>query len=146
MNERGEPVSSSTLVTVLSVMAVAAALAFSMSASAQPMGQMPMNTNQMSQMMGQQMPMNRPMTRQQMDQMMTQMQRQMAQMDATVKALRAQLNKVNPDLLTGQERPMYEYLKILQTHMESMHPMTQTMQDTMRGMMQRMMQMPGSSR
>lgn len=65
-----------------------------------------------------------------------QMQRQMAQMNTTVKALRAQLNKINPDLLTGQERPMYEYLKILQTHLETM----QAMMGTMQGMM---MQMPG---
>lgn len=140
--------SRSTFVTGVTVVTVAAALAFGVRVSAQPMGQMPMNPNQMSQMMAQQMmPMNRPMTRQQMDQMMAQMQRQMTQMEATIKALREQLNKVNPDLLTGQERPMFEYLKIMQTHMEAMLSMMQTMRGTMGGMMQRMMmQMPGSGR
>jgi deazaflavin-dependent oxidoreductase (nitroreductase family) len=39
-------------------------------------------------------------------------------------------------LLTGQERPMYAYLKILQTHLETMGGMMGTMQDMM-------MQMPG---
>ena len=65
-------------------------------------------------------------------QMMQQMQGQMAGMTASIKALRAQLDKTNPELLTGQERPMYEYLKLLQTHLETMH-----------GMLGTMMQMPG---
>ena len=65
-------------------------------------------------------------------QMMQQMQGQMAEMTASIKALRAQLDKTNPELLTGQERPMYEYLKLLQTHLETMH-----------GMLGTMMQMPG---
>lgn len=71
-----------------------------------------------------------------MHQMTEQMQRQMAQMGITVKALHAQLNKINPELLTGQERPMYEYLKTLQTHLETMHGMMGTMQ-------RMMIQMPG---
>ena len=65
-----------------------------------------------------------------------QMQRQMAQMDASIKALRAQLDKVSPDRLSDDQRAMYEYLRILQTHLESMHASMGTMQ----GMM---MQMPG---
>ena len=65
-------------------------------------------------------------------QMMQQMQGQMAEMTASIKALRGQLDKTNPELLTGQERPMYEYLKLLQTHLETMH-----------GMLGTMMQMPG---
>ena len=65
-------------------------------------------------------------------QMMQQMQGQMAEMTASIKALRGQLDKTNPELLTGQERPMYEYLKVLQTHLETMH-----------GMLGTMMQMPG---
>lgn len=65
-------------------------------------------------------------------QMMQQMQRQMAEMNTSVKALRAQLDKTNPELLTGEERPMYDYLRTLQTHLETMH-----------GMLGTMMQMPG---
>lgn len=74
-----------------------------------------------------------------MNQMTQQMQRQMTEMDATVKALRKQLDRINPDLLTGQERPMYEYLKGLQRHLETMHGMMGTMQ----GMMMQMPGMPG---
>jgi hypothetical protein len=59
--------------------------------------------------------------------MMQRMQAQMARMQVTIQAMRAQLDKINPDLLTGQERPMYEYLKIMQTHMEQMHAMMGTM-------------------
>jgi cell division protein FtsB len=74
----------------------------------------------------QQMPMHQgPMGNSPM--MMQQMQAQMAQMQATMQAMRAQLDKINPELLTGQERPMYEYLKIMQTHMEQMHAMMGTM-------------------
>lgn len=76
------------------------------------------------------------MSQNQMPMTPAQMQGQMAQMSATVKALRAQLNKINPDLLTGQERPMYEYLKLLQTHLE-------TMQAMMGSMQRMMMQMSG---
>jgi hypothetical protein len=64
--------------------------------------------------------------------MMQQMHRQMGEMTASIKALRAQLDKTNPELLTGQERPMYEYLKLLQAHLETMH-----------GMLGTMMRMPG---
>ncbi len=59
--------------------------------------------------------------------MMQQMQAQMGQMQVTMQAMRAQLDKISPELLTGQERPMYEYLKIMQTHMEQMHAMMGTM-------------------
>ena len=83
-------------------------------AQAQLRAQMPMNPQGM-----------------QMGQMMHQMQMQRAQMNATVSALRKQLEQINPDLLTGQERPMYAYLKILQAHLETMGGMMGTMQDTM---------------
>jgi hypothetical protein len=66
--------------------------------------------------------------------MMMQLMQQLAQTQATTQALRAQLEKINPDLLTGQERPMYEYLKIMQSHTEQMHA-------TMNTMMQMMMPM-----
>lgn len=86
-------------------------------AGAQPENQMPMMLMQMgsSGMMHQQ-----PMP---MDQMMRQMQQQMAQMNTTIQALRRELDKINPELLTSQQRPMYEYLKILQGHLESMYGM-----------------------
>jgi hypothetical protein len=84
-----------------------------------------------------QMPMN-PQGMQ-MGQMMQQMQMQRTQMNATVSALRKQLEQINPDLLTGQERPMYAYLKILQGHLENMGGMMGTMPDTM-------MKMPGMPR
>jgi hypothetical protein len=92
--------------------------------------------NQMHMQMPSAMMMQSPMP---MNQMTQQMQRQMAQMTVTVKALRTQLDRINPDLLTGQERPMYEVLKILQTHLETMHGMMGTMQ----GMMMQMPGMPG---
>lgn len=88
-------------------------------AQAQPMGPMPM------QMHG------GMMTTQQMNAMMAQMQAQMSQMTARVRAMRQQLDKINPDLLTGQERPMYEYLKLLQSHIEAMNAMMGSMQRTM---------------
>ncbi|HET9000818.1 MAG TPA: hypothetical protein VFP86_14360 [bacterium] len=91
-------------------------------AQAQLRAQMPMNPQGM-----------------QMGQMMQQMQMQRTQMNATVSALRKQLEQINPDLLTGQERPMYTYLKILQGHLENMGGMMGTMQDTM-------MKMPGMPR
>jgi|GEM_PF-2605208 len=90
-----------------------------------------------AQQMGRPMPMQMPggmMTGQQMDAMAAQMQAHMAQMTARVRAMRQQLDKINPDLLTGQERPMYEYMRLLQTHMETMNSATGTMQ----GMMMRM--------
>lgn len=140
-----------TFVAIFAVAAAGAAgLAFSMYAAAQPMGQMPMMQT------GSQMPMNPAATgqqmaqmTQQMNQMMQQMQRQMAQMEASIKALRKQLDKVNPDLLTGQQRAMYDYLKLLQAHLDTMVPMMQMSGETMGMMpmmMQMMMQMPGSGR
>jgi len=91
-------------------------------AQAQPMGPMPM-----------QMP-GGMMTGQQMDAMGAQMQAHMVQMSARVRAMRQQLDKINPGLLTGQERPMYEYMKLLQTHMETMNAAMSAMQ----GMIMRM--------
>lgn len=91
-------------------------------AQAQPMGPMPL-----------QMP-GGMMNGQQMHAMAAQMQAHMAQMTARVRAMRQQLDKINPDLLTGQERPMYEYMRLLQTHMETMNSAMGTMQ----GMMMRM--------
>lgn len=74
---------------------------------AQPAAQMPMAPR--GPMMGprQQMPIG-------------QMQQHMTQMTADLRAMRAQLDKVNPDSLTPQEHQMYEYLKLLQRHMETM--------------------------
>ncbi len=91
-------------------------------AQAQLRAQMPMNPQGM-----------------QMGQMMQRMQMQRTQMNATLSALRKQLEQINPDLLTGQERPMYAYLKILQGHLENMDGMMGIMQDTM-------MKMPGMPR
>jgi hypothetical protein len=59
-------------------------------------------------------------------QQMQMMHQQMAQMTATLQNMQAQLDKINPQLLTGQERPMYEYLRIMQAHMEQMHAMMGT--------------------
>ena len=87
-----------------------------------------------------QMPMNpQGMQTGQMMQMMHRMQMQQAQMNATLAALRQELDQIHPDLLTGQERPMYAYLKILQTHLETMGGMMGAMQDMM-------MQMPSMPR
>jgi uncharacterized phage infection (PIP) family protein YhgE len=60
-------------------------------------------------------------------QQMQMMQQQLAQMTATLQTMRAQLDKINPQLLTGQERSMYEYLRILQGQLERMHTMMGTM-------------------
>ena len=68
----------------------------------------------------------------QMEQMMQRMQIQRTQMNATLSALRKQLDQTNPDLLTAQERPMYAYLRILQAHLETMVGVMGTMQDTMK--------------
>lgn len=38
-------------------------------------------------------------------------------MNANLQAMKAQVDKINPDLLTGQERLMYEYLKLLQNQL-----------------------------
>lgn len=110
------------------VLVLAAVVSFQVigRAQAQPMGPMPM-----------QMP-GGMMTNQQMNAMMAQMQAHMAQMTARVRAMRQQLDKVNPDLLTGQERPMYEYLKLLQSQLETMNAMMGSMQGMMGGMMMRM--------
>jgi len=89
-------------------------------AQAQPMGPMPMQGPMPKQ--------GGEMTSQQMNAMMAQMQAHMAQMNASVKTLRQQLDKINPELLTGQERPIYEYLKLLQTHLETMNAMLGSMQ------------------
>jgi hypothetical protein len=77
------------------------------------------------------MPMQMPGGMMSPQQMNAQMQAHMAQMNARVKALRQQLDKINPDLLTGQERPMYEYLKLLQTHLETMNAAMGSMQGMM---------------
>jgi len=108
------------VVAVLLVFAGVVGLTLLGRAQAQPMGTMPMQGEMM--------------TPQQMKAMMAQMQAHMAQMNIRVKALRQQLDKINPDLLTGPERPMYEYLKLLQTHLEAMN----AMMGSMRGMMMQM--------
>ena len=87
------------------------ALAYVDRTLAQSVAQTPMGP--VGQMMGpgQQMPMG---------QMMGQMQQQMTRMTANLQAMRMQLDKINPDLLTANERPMYEYLKLLQAQMGMM--------------------------
>lgn len=97
---------------------------------AQPVAQTPMGP--VGQMMGpgQQMPMG---------QMMGQMQQRMTRMTANLQAMRVQLDKINPDLLTANERPMYEYLKLLQAQMEMMQGWMGMAQGVMR-------QMPGMGR
>jgi hypothetical protein len=78
------------------------------------------------QMMGpQQMPMG---------QMMGQMQQQMTQMATNLQAMRAQLDRVNPALLTPSERAMYEYFRLLQVHMETMQGWVGNAQGVMRRM------------
>lgn len=72
-------------------------------------------------------------------QMMGQMQQQIDRMNTTLKAMRARLDRINPAMLTPAEREMLEYLKLLQTHMESM-------QGWMGGSMGVMRQMPGMRR
>jgi len=72
-------------------------------------------------------------------QMMGQMQQQMTRMTANLQAMRVQLDKINPDLLTANERPMYEYLKLLQAQMEMMQGWMGLAQGVMR-------QMPGMGR
>lgn len=144
ISEGGHVVKGWMLVAILSgVAAGGIGLAISTSTLAQPMGQM--SPSQMNQMMRQRTPMQ-PMTRQQMNQMRVMMQRQMAQMEATIKQLRAQLDKVKPDLLTGQERALYDYLKLLQTHLDAMPAMMQSMQGMMNMMPGTMMQPTPRSR
>jgi len=88
---------------VLGLIVAAGALIYTDRTLAQPASQMPM-----AQMMGSG------------GQMMGQMQQHMTQMTTTLKAMRAQLDRINPAMLTPSERAMYDYLKLLQTHMESM--------------------------
>lgn len=110
---------------VLGLIVAAGALIYADQTLAQPASQMPM-----AQMMG---PGGQMMSGQ-MGQMMGQMQQHMTQMTGTVKAMRAQLDKVNPAMLTPSERAMYDYLKLLQTHMESMQGWMGNAQGMMRQM------------
>lgn len=66
--------------------------------------------------------------------MMGQMQQQMDRMTATLRAMRARLDAINPALLTPSERAMLDYLKLLQTQLETMHGWMGTAQ----GMLQQM--------
>ena len=91
------------------------ALAYVDRTLAQPVAQTPMGPGGQMMGPGQQMP-----TGQMMGQMMGQMQQQMTRMTANLQAMRVQLDKINPDLLTANERPMYEYLKLLQAQMGMM--------------------------
>lgn len=120
--------------TVLAFLLVAAvglgALVYIDRTLAQPVAQMPMNPSGPMMSGGQQMPMG---------QMMGQMQQQIGQMTANLRAMRAQLDRINPDLLTAQERPMYEYLKLMQVQMETMRGWMGNAQGVMR-------QMPGPRR
>jgi len=114
----------------LAVIVAIGALIYADRTVAQPVAQMPMAPGGQMMRPGQQMPMG---------QMMGQMQQHMNQMPANLRAMRAQLDKVKPDLLTAQERPMYEYLKLLQAHMEAMQTWMGMAQGTIR-------QMPGTGR
>ena len=107
----------------LAVTVAIGALIYADRTLAQPVAQMPMAPR--GPMMGprQQMPMG---------QMMSQMQQHMNQMTADLRAMRAQLDKVNPDLLTPQERRMYEYLRLQQRHMETMQSWMGMVHGTMR--------------
>lgn len=107
----------------LAVITAIGALAYADRTLAYPVAQMPMAPR--GPMMGprQQMPMG---------QMMRQMQQHMNQMTADLRAMRAQLDKVNPDSLTPQERSMYEYLRLLQRHMETMRGWMSMSQGTVR--------------
>ena len=96
---------------------------------AQPVAQMPMSPSVQTMGPGQQIPMG---------QMMGQMQQHMNQMTASVRALRGQLDKINPELLTAQERPMYKYLKLLQTHLEATQGWMGITQGAIQQMMPRM--------
>jgi hypothetical protein len=71
--------------------------------------------------------------------MMGQMQQQMEQMTATLRAMRAQLDRINPALLTPSERAMYDYLRLMQTQMQTMNGWMGNAQGVMR-------QMPGTRR
>lgn len=107
----------------LAVIAAIGALVYADRTLAQPVAQMPMAPR--GPMMGPRQPMP-------MGQMMGQMQQHMNQMTADLRAMRAQLDKVNPDSLTPQERSMYEYLRLLQRHMETMLGWMGTSRNSMR--------------
>lgn len=107
----------------LAVIAVLGALIYADRTLAQPVAQIPMAPRGPMMGPGQQMPMG---------QMLGRMQQHMNQVTADLRAMRAQLDKVNPDLLTPQERPMYEYLKLLQRHMETMQGWMGMVHGTMR--------------
>jgi hypothetical protein len=69
-----------------------------------------------------------------MEQMAGQMQHQMDEMGMNLKSMRAQIDKISPGLLTEQESAMYEYLKLLQLHMEAMQGWMGMAQGAMRQM------------
>ncbi len=92
---------------------------------AQPVAQTPMGPGGQMMGQGQQMPMG---------QMMRQMQQQMDAMSSNLRAMRARLDRINPGLLTPAEREMYEYLKLLQSHMETMQMWAGNAQGIMRQM------------
>jgi len=118
--------SSRTVLAFLLVAAVGlAALVYVDRTLAQPVAQMPMNPGGPMMSGGQQMPMG---------QMMGQMQQQIGQMTANLRAMRAQLDRINPDLLTARERPMYEYLNLMQVQMETMRGWMGNAQGVMRQM------------
>lgn len=52
--------------------------------------------------------------------MMAPMHATMTQMSNDVQAMRRQLDTIDPDQLTQQERSIYEYLQLMQTHLEAM--------------------------
>lgn len=91
----------------------------------QTLAQMPMGPGGPMMGPGQQMPMG---------QMMVQMQQQMGMMSSNLQAMRARLDRINPGLLTPAEREMYEYLKLMQSHMETMQMWAGNAQGVMRQM------------
>ncbi len=120
---------SSTLVAVVLALVLGfTALLYADRTAAQPLAQAQMGPG--GQMMGSQQPLG---------QMMGQMQQQVGQMTMNLKTMRAQLDRVNPAMLTPSERTMFDYLKLLQTHMETMQAWMGTAQGAM-------MQMSGTRR
>ncbi len=111
---------------LLALMVAAGTLIYADRSLAQPVAPMPT-----AQMMGPGGQMMGP------GQMMGQMQQHMTQMTANLKAMRAQLDRINPAMLTPSERAMYDYLKLLQTHMDTM----QGWMGNAQGMMQQMPRM-----
>ncbi len=121
---------SSTLVAIVLALVLGfTALLYADHTAAQPLAQGQMGPG--GQMMGSQQT--------QVGQMMGQMQQQMSQMTMNLKTVRAQLDKINPTMLTPSERAMFDYLKLLQTHMETMQAWMGTAQGAM-------MQMSGTRR